>query len=74
MSFQTSTAEFRHLSSRGLSTSGRHSVAGAIPDLRPSLDSDRTTLITGSTGILATTKRLMLIIAFLCFAFFHFFV
>lgn len=33
--------------STSLTTSGRHSVAGAIPDLRPSLDSDRTTLITG---------------------------
>ena len=35
------------MSSRGLSTSGLYSVAGAIPDLRPSLDSDRTTMITG---------------------------
>ena len=54
---QTRTAEFRHMASRGLSTSGRHSVAGAIPDLRPSLDSDRTTLITGSTGVLADDAK-----------------
>ena len=39
--------EVRPMSSRGLSTSGLYSVAGAIPDLRPSLDSDRTTMITG---------------------------
>ena len=32
---------------RGYNTSHGQRVAGAIPDLRPSLDSERTTLITG---------------------------
>ena len=44
---QTSAITRSQLRPLSCSALGQQRVAGAIPDLRPSLDSERTTLITG---------------------------